>query len=376
MFYVICAVWVLSLAIVMWGLRSLKYLRAVPTYAGREIKVSVIVAARNEADTIEQALHSLLHQDYPNYDVVVANDRSSDSTGAILQRMQREFPQLQVVEIEDLPARWLGKNNALHVAAANATGNYILFTDADVVMQPSTLSRAVSFCETNRIDHLAVFPALPAPSYWTGACFSLFGLGFLMMTQPWFARNGKTPMPVGVGAFNFVRRRKYAEIGGHSTIALRPDDDLALAFRLRNAGSRQDILIGVDQVSVEWYPNFGAFIRGLEKNAFAPFRYSMLPVTVAMLLHFMAYVVPWLGLFLGGRATWVCGLTVAAQMLTLSATAPVADRPWRFAPVILFASLTFEYAVFRAVFLTLKRGGIQWRDTFYPLDLLKTNPLD
>lgn len=376
MFYIICAVWVLSLLLVTWGLRSLKYLRTVPLYGDNDIRVSVVVAARNEADTIERALHSLLHQDYLNYDVVVANDRSSDATGAILQRMRKQFPQLQVVEINELPTDWLGKNHALHAAAANAAGDYILFTDADVVMQPTTLSRAVSHCHSNRLDHVAVFPALPAPSYWTGACFSLFGLGFLMMTQPWFVRNGKTLMPVGVGAFNFVRTSKYAEIGGHAGIALRPDDDLALAFKLRKAGSRQDILIGVDQVAVEWYPNFGAFVRGLEKNAFAPFRYSLLRLTIAMTLHFIAYVVPWLGLLMGGRTALLCAITVMAQMATLSATAPVADRPWRFAPVIVFASVAFEYAVVRAVFLTLKRGGIQWRDTFYPLELLKTNPLD
>ena len=374
-FWIVCAVWIATLILITWGLRSLKYLRAVPAATSNTAKISIIVAARDEADTIEPALHSLLAQDYGNYEIVVVNDRSADGTGKILERMKQQHPALEILHVDALPANWLGKNHALHLAASHATGDYLLFTDADVVMAPSTIARALSFAQANRLDHIAVFPEIPAPNYWTAAAFSLFGLGFLMLTQPWFVRDGRSPMPVGVGAFNFVRTETYREIGGHTRIPLRPDDDVALANKLHKAGARQDILIGKDLISVAWYASLGAFVRGLEKNSFAPFDYSVTKFTAAMTLHFLAYVVPWIGLFFGGTITILCAVTIAAQMLTLSATHGIAQKPWRFAPVMLVSSLVFEYAVIRAVVLTLRQGGIRWRETFYPLALLRTNSL-
>lgn len=375
LFAVLCAVWTLSLLLLTLGLRSIRFLRAVPPASTTDRIVSIIVAARDEADTIETALHSLLCQDYANYEVVVVNDRSADGTGGILDRIAGQHPHLRVVHVDTLPAGWLGKNHALHLAAGRAHGDYLLFTDADVVMSPSTLARAVAYAESNGLDHIAVFPEIPAPNYWTAAAFSLFGLGFLMLTQPWFARTGRSPMPVGIGAFNFVRATTYREIGGHTHIALRPDDDIAIANKLHKARARQDVLMGQGLISVMWYTSLGGFIRGIEKNSFAPFGYSLPKFAAAMILHFVAYVGPWLGLFLGGPITILCAVTIILQMLTLSATHAVAEEPWRYAPVMLFSSLIFEYAVIRAVWLTLRQGGIRWRDTFYPLALLRGNTL-
>lgn len=372
-FGALCAIWLGTLALVTWGVRSLRYLRDSPAADAGDAKVSIIVAARDEAAAIEHALQSLLAQEQASSEVTVVNDRSVDATGEILRRTQQQHPSLRVIEIETLPPGWLGKNHALHRAAALATGDYLLFTDADVLMAPTAVARAVSHAEANRLDHLAVFPEVPAPNFWTGASFAMFGLGFLMLTQPWFARSGRTPMPIGVGAFNLVRRAKYLEIGGHSTIALRPDDDVALAGRLHATAARQDVLIGAGMISVEWYGSLREFVRGLEKNTFAPFGYSLPKFLTALTLHFVTYVVPWSGLLLGGPVAVLAAITIVAQMLTLSATHGTADRPWRYAPVMPIAALIFEYVIARAVFLTLRNGGIRWRETFYPLELLRTN---
>jgi cellulose synthase/poly-beta-1,6-N-acetylglucosamine synthase-like glycosyltransferase len=356
-------------------MRSLHRLRNVPAQKDLSVSISVVVAARDEAATVEHALQSLLAQDYPNFEVIVANDRSTDATGAILERIRAQHPQLKVVTISELPPNWLGKNHALHMAAQQATGDYILFTDADVVMQPSTLARALSFCEQHDVEHIAVFPDLPAPNYWTGAFFALFGLGFLMLTQPWFVRNGRTPLPAGIGAFNMVRRSAYLAIGGHTTFALRPEDDVALAVRLRTNGARQQVLLGEGQILVEWYATLPAAIRGLEKNAFAPFEYSLPLLLVAIGWHFLAYVVPWVGLFGPPSIRALCVVAIIAQIVSLGATGTAVMKSWRYAPVMPIAALIFEFTVLRAAFVTLRQGGIRWRDTFYPLELLRTNKL-
>lgn len=372
LFSVIAAVWFVTLIVVTWGVRRLHTLRDVAPYNGPTKSVSVIVAARNEGHTIEAALSSLLHQDYPDYEIIVANDRSTDKTGEILARLNQQYPQLKTVTIEELPKGWIGKNHALQRGADMARGEYLLFTDADVVMQSKTLSRAVAYAESERLDHIAVFPDLPAPNYWTGAFYSLFGFGFLMLTQPWFK---KTLVPVGVGAFNFIRRTAYDAAGQHTKIPLRPDDDVALARKLRESGATSEVLIGAGQISVEWYSGLREATRGLEKNAFAPLEYSLPLFVVVVLLHFVSYVLPWLGLFAGGWITIVCTLIIAAQMLSLASTGRIAGSPWKHAPVMPLAALAFELILTRAVFLTLKNGGIRWRDTFYSLEQLRSNRL-
>lgn len=112
-------------------------------------KVSVIVAARNEARNIREALTSLLRLDYPDYELIVVNDRSEDATGAIVDELAVNNPRLQAVHVTELPPDWLGKNHALWMGSRIATGELLLFTDADIVMEPTILSRAVTFLSTS-----------------------------------------------------------------------------------------------------------------------------------------------------------------------------------------------------------------------------------
>src|SRR5688572_9010101 len=114
------------------GHRRLRFLEDVPP-APAGPPVSIVAAARNEARGIEAAVKSLLRVDYPALEIVIVDDRSTDQTGAILQRLAVAHPRLTVITIRELPEGWLGKNHALHAGAAAAAGDFLLFTDADVV---------------------------------------------------------------------------------------------------------------------------------------------------------------------------------------------------------------------------------------------------
>lgn len=366
--------WIVSAILLNWGLRRIHYLSDSTPGTSPRSSISVVIAARNEGHTIAAALRSILAQDYANCEVVVVNDRSTDDTANVLATIANENPQLRVVQVDRLPAGWIGKNHALHAGAAATAGDYILFTDADIVMECTVLARAMHFVERKNLDHLAIFPHLPAPSYLAGSYYTLFGLGFLMLTQPWFVREGRMPIPVGIGAFNMIRRRTYDACGGHERIRLRPDDDIALARIVRDAGGTQDVVIGGPFVSVDWYPNLRAAIRGAEKNSFAPFEYSLPIFSVAVLIHFVMYLAPWLLLIIPGMRA-LAAITVIAQMSALASTERVAAGAWRYTPALPVAALIFEYAIIRAVVLTYKQGGIRWRDTFYSLRELKSNRL-
>ncbi|HEX2187521.1 MAG TPA: glycosyltransferase family A protein, partial [Longimicrobiaceae bacterium] len=182
------------------GARSLRRLHEVPPVPGAEAPpLSVVIAARDEARNIEPALASVLAQRYGPLEVVVVDDRSEDATGAILDRMAAADPRLRVEHVSELPRGWLGKNHALHVGAAGARGEYLLFTDADVVMEPDALARAVGYVRAHGIDHLAAGPRVEMPSLALRVFVVLFTLFFSIAFRPWKVRDPRSPAHIGVG---------------------------------------------------------------------------------------------------------------------------------------------------------------------------------
>lgn len=293
------AIWLLIGLDLTLGNRSLSALRAVAADALREWpRVSVIVAARNEARRIQQGLRSLLALDYPALELIVVNDRSEDDTGRLLDAMAAADPRLAVVHLHELPPGWLGKNHALQLGAGRATGDLLLFTDADIIMAPSTLRRAVALLQQQGLDHLTVSPAMTMPTPFLqifGASFVLF---FGIFVRPWKARDPKSPCHVGIGAFNLLRRAVYQSVGGHETIRLRPDDDLKLGKIVKRGGFSSDLALGCDFLSVEWYASVGEAIRGLEKNAFAGCDYRITLVLSGVAFHLLFTLWPYLALIL------------------------------------------------------------------------------
>ncbi|HYW07556.1 MAG TPA: glycosyltransferase, partial [Longimicrobium sp.] len=162
------------------GNRHLGFLARVPTLDDADLPmVSAIVAARDEERGMEAALRSLLAQDLARFEVIVVDDRSTDRTGEILDRMAAAEPRLRVLHVAELPAGWLGKNHALHLGAAEARGELLVFTDADIVMTPDTMRRAASHAVRRRLDHLTMAPRLHMPGFLLQAFGVVFGIFFI-----------------------------------------------------------------------------------------------------------------------------------------------------------------------------------------------------
>lgn len=338
-------------------------------------KVSVIVAALNEGPHIERALQSLLEQQYRDLEIIAIDDRSTDDTGAILDRLAASQPRLRVIHVTELPPHWLGKNHALHVGAVAATGEYLLFTDADVVFAPDAIARTVAFAREHRIDHLTLGPEIETPGLLLTMVVNFFSLGFLLYYRPWHAEDPKRQEHIGVGAFNLVRTALYREFGGHARIALRPDDDIKLGRLVKLAGGRQRVVSGIGIVRVKWYASVGELARGLRKNTFAGLHYNLPLAIGAIIVQLIGNVWPFVALFVTSGAVW--WLNAAAALLLMSMYALVAyggggTKPW-LAIGYPIAALIFVYIVVVAVWMTVSRGGIEWRGTFYSLDELKKN---
>jgi glycosyltransferase involved in cell wall biosynthesis len=359
------------------GNRSLRHLLDIAPQTGdKPLKVSVIVAARNEARKIQPALQSLLQQDYPNIEFVVVDDRSTDDTGAILDRLAAGDSRVRVVHVRQLPKGWLGKNHAHHLGAGHATGEFLLFTDADVHMEETAIGRAVSYLQQSRLDHVAVAPQLTMP----GTILEMFGGAFTIFfglyAKPWKARDPKSKRFIGIGAFNLMRAEVYRAIGGYAPIAMRPDDDIKLGKLVKKSGYRQEMLLGDGTVKVEWYSSLGELVRGLEKNSFAGVEYSVAVIVVSTVAQLLVFVWPVIALAATrGPTRWLNAviLVVLAALYADNASFHGLKRwHWIAMPV---TALLFLYIIWRATLKTLINDGIDWRGTHYSLGELKANKI-
>jgi cellulose synthase/poly-beta-1,6-N-acetylglucosamine synthase-like glycosyltransferase len=357
------------------GHRSVRSLRdVVPDTDHTLPKVSIIVAARNEQRNIREALQSLLNLSYPEYELIVVNDRSEDDTQTILEQMSASQPRLKLLQISELPSGWLGKNHALWAGSQQATGELLLFTDADIIMEPTVLNRTVTFLVRNRIDHLAATPLMTMPTAFLGMFGAAFVIIFSLFVRPWKARDPRSRFHIGIGAFNLVRTQVYRNIGGHVPIRLRPDDDIKLGKLLKKEGYRQDVVYGSDYLAVEWYASTGELIRGLEKNAFSGADYSILLVLAGAFINLMCNVWPFLALVTTSGATQGIYLaTVTIILLMVADSARFHKMPSWYALGYPLVSALFVYIMLRTMTLNILQGGINWRGTFYPLEELKKN---
>jgi hypothetical protein len=336
--------------------------------------VSLVVPARNEELYIEKAVRSLTRLDYPRLEITIIDDRSTDHTGAILDSLAAEFPQLNVVHVTELPAGWLGKNHAMQLGADRSAGEWLLFTDADIVYEATTLRRAILYVRQHQIDHLSAWPVIHAPTWLLSVFMTTFAIYLFLFVRLWSIRNPKSTAHIGVGAFNLVRTDVYRAVGGHERIRLRPDDDLKLGKIIKLAGNRQDLIDATDFLSLEMYRSVGELVRALEKNAYSGSDYNI-PLTVATsLLSILWNVWPFVAVFvLSGPARWIY-LSVCLGLWAMALGCARSLRtPLSCALAFPIGVLMFVFILLRTMLLNHYQGGIQWRDTHYPLAELRAN---
>lgn len=358
-----------------FGARRVRALRDVdPAISGDPPRVSIVVAARNEERNIREALLLLLHLDYPDYELIVVDDRSDDETGAILDGLAETFNRLRVIHVDVLPAGWLGKNHALWVGSHRATGDYILFTDADIFLEKTVITRAVGFMRRHGLDHLAATPSMRMPSVFLEMFGTSFIVFFSLFTRPWKASDPKSSCHIGIGAFNMLRADAYRQVGGHEAIRLRPDDDIKLGKLIKKAGLRQEAAYAPEYLSVEWYASVGEVVRGLEKNAFSGADYNVPLVVGGALAQILCGIWPFIAVFVtGGVVQWLYLATVLLTLATVADSARFHKAPPWYAIGYPLTSLLFVFILLRTMLLNLWQGGIYWRGTFYPLEELRRN---
>jgi cellulose synthase/poly-beta-1,6-N-acetylglucosamine synthase-like glycosyltransferase len=358
---------------VFWGSLKMQNLsNKFPDTSTHRPLVSIIVPACNEGTTLEPALRSLLQQDYPNLEIIVIDDRSTDTTFEVITKLKQGFPKIQVGQVTELPRGWLGKNHALYLGAQMGQGEILLFTDADVVMKSSTLSLAVAYFTNEHLDHLSlIFRNLTPGGFLNAMVVDALG-GLFLLLRPWNVKKKNSRTFIGVGAFNMIRSKAYWGLGGHAVLKMHPIDDIMLGKRVKQQGLIQDCLQGGDFVQVRWYESISEMVRGLMKNIFAFFSYRIDYAAAAILGNIMLTIVPVWGLFISsGPALIFFSGTVLCRFAVFSCNArgmKVSSASFLWSLVTPYLTV---YIVIKAVWTTLRNQGIDWRGTHYSLEELK-----
>ncbi len=345
--------------------------------------VSVLIAAKDEAANIEPAIRTMLEQDYPNFELIVINDRSSDDTGAIMEsiRSERTDDRLKVVHIRELRDGWFGKNNAMREGVQHARGEWLCFGDADCKQtSPRTLTMAVRHATEWNIDFLSVLPGLETHSLWERIIQPVCGAVMVFWFHPRRVNDPAHPTAYANGAFMLMRRDCYEAIGGHEAVRTEVNEDMHMAARAKGCGKRLVVVQSDDLYTVRMYSRFKDIWRGWTRifyGCFGTFRRLRLTMLVLLVMSVFPYasfiaaaaVTAAKGFAAAGPA-WLCVLglstaciilqqTVIARFYRLSHT-----NPW-LAPTWIVGVCVCVGMVFSAMLKLRSRSTLTWRGTTY-----------
>lgn len=355
--------------------------QAVPT-------IAVVIAARDEAATIAASIDSFEHLRWNDLEIVLVDDRSTDDTGDAMRAAAATDPRIRVVRVDELPERWLGKVHALAQGASATKAEWLLFTDADVELQPEALELAMSLVRTHRLDHLALLPAIDAPRLLVAGAVGTFSRWLVIAARLWRATDPDSPIAFGVGAFNFVRREALEAGGGLEWLRMDVADDAALGALVATSGGRSMLASGTDVARVHWQTSVRGMTRGFEKYG-STGGIGTLPRTLAMTtLALLGELAPWLafacgfigvlrgfsdlsgggsgsGGLIAGTAASVGIITAIVAVVVSGLLARTSGARASSALVQPIGAILVWWMQVRSCILEQRRGGLVWRDTFY-----------
>jgi len=342
--------------------------------------VSVMIAARNEAACIETCLTTMLRQDYPNFELVVCNDRSTDETGAIVERLAGQDGRLRLMNIDHLPDGWCGKNHAMQHGIAATDSEWICMSDADCrQLSPRTLSTAVQYALDHRCDLLSVLPRLEMLSFWEHVVQPVCSGVMMIWFHPDKVNDPARPNAYANGAFILIRRETYRAIGTHEAVRGCFNEDMHMARLVKQAGLRLRVVRSDGLYLVRMYTSLREIVRGWSRifyGTFGTLRRLSISLGVMILMGLLPYVAAALGLALaagGARPAWpwgalgVAGLAAVAIQLSVIFRyyRLIGARPglfWTYPLGTLVAALALVGSLSK-----LRRGAkVVWKSTSYP----------
>ena len=345
-----------------------------PLPAAARPDVSIVVAARDEVDTIAASIETARALEGVGWELVLVDDRSTDGTGALMDAAAASDARIRVVHVDELPAGWLGKVHALERGRALARGRWLLFTDADVELAPGSLAQAIAHVESLRLDQLAVLPEIESRGLWVAGAVGTFGRWLVLGGGLWRATDADSSHAFGIGAFNLVRADALERAGGFEWLRMDVADDAALAHLIAQRGGRTQLASGRGLARVHWQPSVRAMTRGFEKygssgsfgshgRAVATATFAALSELAPAIALLLAYA------FAPGHGSSAVSIVVLLTYVAALGSGALLVRsgtvPARSLVTLPLAAALVWFMLVRASWLEHRRGGLVWRDTFY-----------
>lgn len=340
--------------------------------------------ARNEEVNIRRCVTSLLEQDYPDFEVIVVDDGSTDRTARILEEIANAHPQgqrLRILRLHALPAGWAGKPHALHTGVQQAQGQWLLFTDADTWHAPQALQASVTRAEQRRLDLLSLGTAQELPGFWERVTMPLAYLGISMQYPIKQINDPRSPLALANGQYILLRRAVYERLGGYARPELRTTllDDRDLAVLVKRHGYALELADGRDLVRVRMYRHLSAIWRGWRKNVYLgsrgglPFVLLQIPgLPMVTVLPFLLPLWLWWERLRGRQPGLHAGEAVLLSTLELGpllAYRRWLDRqlgvPWLYVFTHPLAGLLFTGILAQSTWRLLTGRGVDWRGRQY-----------
>ena len=379
----ICIIWVYMLVYLNYTISCLPILNTQVGpihYDDTELPmVSIIVPACNEEEHLEQSLLSRLNQDYPRFELIVINDRSTDGTKAIIDRIAAIDSRLIPINITELPNGWLGKVHALYQGVKLAKGDWYLFSDADITFKPEMLRLAVNYAQSQQVEHLTCLPEAELYNdFWVDVtCFGFLLLFCNAARIPDINQN-KGNNAIGLGAFNLVEAKVFNQTKGFEWLKMEPADDMGVGFMLKQLGAKSRVADGLGLMKFTWYQNLNQAFSGLEKNTFGPgSQYNYLKQIGIVLFLLAMGLLPSIALVLGllsndvilivsGSLAWLTNIIVAFIIPKGS------NKEIPFYLLLPVGIILIAAIMVNAAWKCFQNSGVYWRGTLYPVEELRT----
>ena len=336
--------------------------------------ISMIVAAKDEERNIEACVRSLAMQDYPDIEVICVDDRSDDETPQILARLAAELPNFRYLRIKQLPEGWFGKNNAMHHAVAEATGDWLCFTDADCeFLSPHVVSTAVRNARQTGADFLSILPSHKAESFWERVIQPACSAVMMLWFNPMAVNRGR--VAYANGAFMLMSRSCYDAFGGHASVKSQLNEDIAFARRARAAGQTLNVQVGRGMYTVRMYENVEQMWRGWTRIFVGSFPNAWRILLAAIVLFYFT-MFPWLvgiGALLAGQSfAWTAPtlpaitlVSIIMQVAAMVAFYRLSSVPMRFGLMYPIGAWVGLGTLINAFYCAVGGGRVRWRGTTY-----------
>ena len=380
----IIATW---LYLVVYVVKSLKQTPLLDSFEKSTIiknfpKVSIILPARNEEKYIARCLDSLLIQDYPNFEIIAINDSSTDRTEVIMQHYAARDPRILVVNAKSKPVGWVGKNWACYQGYLRATGNLLLFTDADTVHLPSTMSLSVKHLIFENLDALTAIPKLLCKDFWTKITLPMLSTFLYSRFSALRVNDPKTKIGYFFGSFFIISRRTYEKVGTHKAVRHEIIEDGALGGKVKEEKFMMKMVRGDNYIEAIWARDFHTLWHGLRRLMIPLYnqkrkRASLMAIAIFFLLFEPFLLLPYSLLFLNIARddifslilivsdTMACAIIIFSSFIQLRLS--VFQNPL-YALASPLGGAIISLSFITSIIDARKKGTVSWRGRQYTLN--------